>query len=284
MRCMRMVDLVGYDVASGCVSTGKHPGEPRHQPPRRAHALFQNQERKVAPAIDPAKVVAAFNTWAFKREQPDAPERLLQVVDCSVRAGEPVPFVLYWGKGPRAEIAAPDVACMDYLAALAARVRSQYPAGAAVTLILTDTHAELNGHDPAAIASYFRDIAEEAARHGFTCCRLSMLVEAAGVVPDVAGPTGDMLRSLTACATKWYRGEGSAEEGALTYYRLNMAEKRAVEIAFPRSVFLTFNGSEFRDLFPAQLPVFYMYSLRRGVGVKPWFMSGDTPAGDARAA
>jgi len=58
----------------------------------------------------------------------------------------------------------------------------------------------------------------------------------------------------------------------VTYYRMNMVEKRAVEIAFPRSIFVTFNGSEFRCLFPEQLPIFYMYSLRRGVSVKPWFL------------
>ena len=29
-----------------------------------------------------------------------------------------------------------------------------------------------------------------------------------------------------------------------------MIEKRAVELAFPRSIFVTFNGSEFRCLFP----------------------------------
>ena len=38
------------------------------------------------------------------------------------------------------------------------------------------------------------------------------------------------------------------------------------------SIFITFNGSEFRCLFPERLPIFYMYSLRRGVSVKPWFL------------
>ena len=32
------------------------------------------------------------------------------------------------------------------------------------------------------------------------------------------------------------------------------------------------NGSELRSLFPERLPVFYMYSLRRGTCVKPWFL------------
>jgi hypothetical protein len=51
-----------------------------------------------------------------------------------------------------------------------------------------------------------------------------------------------------------------------------MLEKRAVELAFPNAVFITFNGSEFRCLFPDRMPIFYMYSLKRGVAVKPWFL------------
>jgi L-tyrosine isonitrile synthase len=56
------------------------------------------------------------------------------------------------------------------------------------------------------------------------------------------------------------------------YYQMNMVEKRAVELAFPRSIFVTFSGSELRSLFPKHLPIFYMYSIKRGVSSKPWFL------------
>jgi len=51
-----------------------------------------------------------------------------------------------------------------------------------------------------------------------------------------------------------------------------MVEKRAVELAFPHSIFVTFNGSEFRSLFPENMPIFFMYSIKRGVSAKPWFL------------
>ena len=54
-----------------------------------------------------------------------------------------------------------------------------------------------------------------------------------------------------------------------------MIEKQAVEAAFPDAVFVTFNGSGLRPLFPDRMPVFYMYSVRRGVAVKPWFMPAE---------
>src|SRR5436189_5478941 len=50
------------------------------------------------------KVLQTFNTWAFKREQPDNPLLMLQLIAHSIAVGEPIPFVLYWGKGPRSAI------------------------------------------------------------------------------------------------------------------------------------------------------------------------------------
>jgi hypothetical protein len=231
--------------------------------------------------LNPELIIKAFNTWAFKREQPGNPERLVPVVEAAIRAGRPLEFVLYWGKGPRAEIAAPDLACLDYLGQLAERVRQAYAPGAIFRLIFTDTHASLNGHPEAAADAYFGAIDDAAQARGFASTRLSDVVAFAreiGADAPEEEPSGEILASLIACAAKWYRGEGSTEQGALDYHRMNMVEKRAVAAAFPEAVFVTFNGSEFRDLFPATMPIFYMYSLRRGVGVKPWFMSAPADA------
>jgi L-tyrosine isonitrile synthase len=224
----------------------------------------------------PEKILQAFNTWAFKREQPDSVPRLLEAVAGAVQFARPVPFVLYWGKGPRRGLAEPDTACLDYLASLGSRVRKAYDPGASFRLIFTDTHASLNGHAPHDIEAYF-DAVEGAGRdRGFDGCWLSELVfaaEAAGAI-DLADETiaDDMLQKLGACAAKWFRGEGTVEQGAARYLQMNMIEKRAVQFTFPRSIFATFNGSEFRSLFPERMPVFYMYSLRRGTSVKPWFL------------
>jgi hypothetical protein len=233
--------------------------------------------------LDPDKIIQAFNTWAFKREQPHTPDLLRKVVVDAVAAGEPIPFVLYWGKGPRHDIAAPDQECLDYLRTMAERVRTTYPPGAAVKLIFTDTHAALNGHSRADMAAYFQAVGQAAAWRGFETCLLSDITTALGHV-EVSGelPSEGVLANLRASAAKWYRGGGTTEEGALEYFRMNMVERRAVEAAFPGSVFVTFNNSDFRELFPDRLPIFYMYSLRRGFGVKPWFITA-APAADAAA-
>lgn len=272
----------------------------RTRTPPPTAGLFDRPAQKRAPTSEPKrsnrkpphprptleasaeKVLRAFNTWAFKREQPEHPHLLLQVVTTAVARAEPLRFVLYWGKGPRCQIGPEDLECLDYLGSMTARVREAHAAGTAVTLILTDTHARHNGQPEESIASYFASIADEAVRRGLQTCRLSALVETAGEAATATAETGpvpeEVLASLAASAGKWYRGDGSAEDGALAYYRMNMAEKRAVEIAFPGAIFVTFNGSKLRCLFPAHMPVFYMYSLRRGVSVKPWFLPADAEA------
>jgi hypothetical protein len=227
------------------------------------------------PAV-PEKIVQAFNTWAFKREQPDSVPLLLETVASAIQVARPVPFVLYWGKGPRNELAEPDTVCLDYLATLRARVQRVYEPGASLRLIFTDTHATLNGHAPWAMEAYFDAVEAAARERGFDGCWLSELVfaaEAAGAIDLADEPIPDeMFQKLNACAAKWYRGQGTAVDGAARYLQMNMVEKRAVQFAFPQAIFITFNGSEFRNLFPARMPVFYMYSLRRGHSVKPWFI------------
>ena len=223
------------------------------------------------------KVLRAFNTWAFKREQPSDLRLMLDTLSGAVAAREAIQFVLYWGKGPRHAVGAPEMQCLDFVAAVAARVKGVHGPGAAITLILTDSHAELNGYCRQDIDQYYDEVRAAAEQRGFETRSLGQLVKAAGnlatAVPLDDTVSAEMLSSLTKSAAKWYRGAGTPEEGALTYLRMNLIEQRVVERAFPGSIFITFNGSDLRRLFPRQLPIFYMYSLRRGFSVKPWFMS-----------
>jgi hypothetical protein len=255
--------------------------EPR---PRRRH---DSEQPPPSPKRFPAaeKVLQSFNTWAFKREQPSDPQLMLQIIADTMARREPVEFVLYWGKGPRCGVAEPDVQCLDYLAALGSRVRAAYEPGATFNLVLTDTHAELNGHARETIGSYYGAVDAAARERGFATCWLSDLARRAETPIDSVGGEmpEDVLANLATSALKWYRGDGTAEEGALRYFRMNMVERCAVEIAFPRSIFITFNSSKLRVLFPQHLPIFYMYSLRRGFGVKPWFLPDDAAACDHNA-
>ena len=237
---------------------------------------------KKAPSQDKlSRILQSFNTWAFKREQPSDPLLLSRFVNQAVMRQEPLSFVLYWGKGPRSELDRPDIECLDFLASLASRVKAVYPHGVRISLIMTDTHATLNGHAAANITRYFTEVEREARARSFESYLLGELTESAGNFVEVENgqtPSDDTLQRLASCAMRWYRGEGTAEEGARKYYRMNMLEREVVQLFFPSSIFVTFSGRDCRDLFPRKMPIFYMYSLRRGTSVKPWFLP--PPAGE----
>lgn len=225
------------------------------------------------------KVVQSFNTWAYKREQPSDAALLTQFVGRAVMRRQPVSFVFYWGKGPRSEVQHFDTQCMDYLASLAQRVKAVYPMGASISLVLTDTHASHNGHQAQLISKYYAEVEAEAAKRGFECYLLSELTEAAGrgLAVDGTEPSEEILETLYRSAERWYRGGASTLEGARQYYAMNMIERRVIEHFFPSSIFATFNGRESRALFPDKLPIFYMYSIKRGTSVKPWFLPAPVP-------
>jgi len=222
------------------------------------------------------KIFQSFNTWAFKRQQPTEPGELLRFVERAVTRSGPIHFVLYWGKGPRSTIADPERDCLRFLSQMGERIRAEYPPGAHFTLIATDTHATHNGHSASDIRCYFTDLAALATPYDFTLRYLSDIVDIHKdrlIIAAPKAPTG-LLDKLQPCAEKWYRGEGAVLDGAVQYYEMNMVEKQAVEMFFPHSIFVTFNNSQFRELFPELLPVFYMYSMRKGISVKPWFVDG----------
>ncbi len=204
---------------------------------------------------------------------------MLQFVAQAHACRAPISFVQYWGKGLRPTLAAPEFACLDFLESMMSRIVEIYEPGADFTLVFTDTHAALNGHSPASIQSYFQDLVRATRGRRFKTCLLSNLVNAAGLRPDATpeqqAPPPDLLEELRASAAKWFKGEGSTDEGAIRYFQANMLERKVMEQEFPRSIFVTFNGSQLKSLFPEELPIFYMFSLRHGISDKPWFLPPD---------
>src|SRR5262245_45825131 len=163
-----MSSHVNARVSRTVKSGSRLPSEPDDPSGQRADKSSRSSQHHRF--ITPKRVLDCLYTRAFKREQPDNPELILGVIARSMARNEPIPFVLYWGNGPRNSPAEPEAKTLDYLAALARRVRESYERGAAVTLIFTDTHAELNGHSPEVIRRYFHETADWARQRGFESC------------------------------------------------------------------------------------------------------------------
>jgi hypothetical protein len=124
----------------------------------------------------PQDILRSFNSWAFKREQPANLHVMLQCIARAVALTKSVPFILYWGQGPRSALAAADTQCLDFIKRLADRVAEVHEPGASITLILTDTHARLNGYLQGCVETYFAAMDGAARQRGFSTCRLSKVV------------------------------------------------------------------------------------------------------------
>ena len=225
---------------------------------------------------DSDEVLKAFNTWAFKREQPYDISLLRSFVSHAVRKEVPVSFIAYWGKGPRNEIADPDLQCLPYLQQMMHRIDTIHKPRSELHLLLTDSHARLNDHKARSINKYFK--AAEAAAHqrGFSSCRLQSPTAYMQLAPkmifsqDLEHPK-ELLVELKKSSTKWHQGGKSVGVGAKRSFDMNIVKRRVIEKICLTSVSITLDSSDTCVLFPNKLPSFYMYSIKNGVDLRPWF-------------
>lgn len=220
------------------------------------------------------EILESFNTWRFKREQPKTETKLFETILQGVRSKSPIRFVMYWGKGERDIVGEKEQKAILYLQEMTKAIFEKYSLGANITLVLTDTHAELNGHTKSQIKKYFDSVHRLAKEVGFETTNLSafasfneqnLISKKNGVV------TNKKLLELLTKSSQKHCKRYDAETGAKLYYLQNQIEKVEVEKNFTNAIFLTYNGSEFDEILPIGLPTFYMYSLAKGTSVKPWF-------------
>lgn len=222
-----------------------------------------------------ARILSAFNTRRFKRENPSQPERLISSIQQAIDKQQPISLIAYWGKGERVHLAKPEKDALAFLHAFTQTIASIYPLGIRLQLIFTDTHALLNGYTKHDITTYYSSLRNHIAQYGWESIRLSRiqpmdyknLIQKA---PHTEIPR-ELLHTLIRTSRKHNKRLDDHDLGARSYYLLNQFERKAVAERFPHSIFLTYNSSAFNPLFPETLPIFYLYSLRAGTSVKPWF-------------
>lgn len=215
----------------------------------------------------------AFNTWNFKRSQPSDYDLLVARCTEAIDLRLPIPFVLYWGRGPRTKIGEPEKRSISFIRSLQERIVPIYALGAKFTLVLTDTHAALNGYEEEETTGYFNSVIDYSKHLGFEHRRMSEILSCnlSFPMPSSLSLEEPLAQRLTLSATRHFKGKGTPRQGAAAYYLQNQAERFAIAQEFPSAIFVTFNGKEFRSLFPESMPIFYSYSLCKGCSKKPWF-------------
>lgn len=220
-------------------------------------------------------IIDSFDTWKFKREQPFNYEKLKEIVSVAVLKSEPIKFITYWGKGGKDDSGEPEKQTLKFLNEFFNRIRNIYPSGIELTILFTDTHAELNGHSKESTRKYFASMDQLAKAYSFKTTNLSEFIgydrERLLSTIDSVSIENKLLNILVGSAEKHYCVSKDYELGAKLYYLQNQLEKERIDEKYKDYVFLTFNGSKINGLFPKNLPIFYMYSMKKGQSIKPWF-------------
>lgn len=181
----------------------------------------------------------------------------------------------YWGKGSKSQVGEPEKKTLDFLQEFFDRIKTIYPTGVELLILLTDTHADLNGHSQESTKTYFDSVKNLAQNYEFKTACLSELVsynkdQLLPLVESLIIEDG-LFDILLNSAEKHYTASNDYSLATKLYYLQNQIERQRIDENYPDYIFLTFNGSKLNDLFPKTLPIFYMYSSKKGTSVKPWF-------------
>jgi len=218
-------------------------------------------------------------TWQFKRCRTSDEAAVCGIIARAMADGRPIPLVGYWGCGDRDRAGRPDREALEHLRRLDGRARDTWEPGLALTFILTDVHAAINGKDPAAVSSYLADVGRLVEGFGWRAMRLSELWEAGGYgieaachrVPELEGRWQALrVRPLLVRSARKHARGIEPEQAARRYHAACVIEAEVVPAAFPGHILFTYNGREYDEILPP-LPKLYLYSLRRKTSVKPWF-------------
>ena len=232
-------------------------------------------------------IAASLGSWKFKRAQASDDHAIRATIQRSIMGGRPIPLLTYWGCGARAGIVDVDRQALARLKDYSDSLRRVPHSPAALTLILTDSHAA-NNHIPLSRSTaYFDAIAAHAHTLQFTVVKMTDLWRDGGLSTDhidrdMTGAAAneawqaDPLRSrLIDQAGKHVEGGADVERAAWRYRVMCRLEGQLVAACHPDHIFLTYNPPEFDAVSPG-LPKVYLSSFKAGTSVKPWFHTRDT--------
>jgi hypothetical protein len=176
----------------------------------------------------------------------------------------------------------PELAALAALGELLDAARPAPWMRAQASIIFTDVHATANGHSRDHFSSYFEAVERAAAGLDVSFERESQLWASHGLTVEQVrrfGATTELeeewrrfaLRERFVEQATRHSPATDHEAAAKHYFATCKLERRVFAAAYPRSVFLTYNGPEFNDCFP-DVPTLYIYPGPRGRTVKPWFV------------
>lgn len=225
------------------------------------------------------RISAVVLSGRFSRGPRVLTQELSQAIRDSVAVRVPLAFLMPWGKGRKRSTDHAETLAVEFLARLQVRLREVYPPGFNLTVMLTDTHAAINGYTREETTRYF-DAVREALRP---------LAPGYAFTSELWSRTGITYEAIDAHAraisdSEWERVEqqmhlvdrarravarGDAESCAKRYLVARRLENALLEQLYPSSIYVTSDSIQMSPLLP-RIATLHLYSRRRGWCEKPW--------------
>jgi len=221
----------------------------------------QNENSDVAPIIQSRK---------YSRHKAQKRKKLDKTVDKHVQKSQPIPIVGYWGVMGKPDADTRDIEAMEIMHEMHNRVAQVYKPGVKYTMIISDSHALMNGFEPEDFNKYIVSIKKMFAKYPeVEWVMLSDLKnQQQDLIPEVGeyDPDGVLHEKMMASASKVFNGD--THEGAKVYYQTRVQESKMLEKVYSDSIFATYNSPEYTKLFP-DLPTLHLRSSSKG-SRPPW--------------
>lgn len=218
--------------------------------------------------------MTALYSARFLRAHPPLDEGLRACLQGAVRDGALAAFLL-WGVSDKPGPDEHDDRTMAHLDALLARLDATLRCHTVFTLLLCDSHAELNCVQPEAAGAYAGGVATRAEGRGWQVLRMSALWRDGGITLDHVDrlaaqlDVAETLPRLARFAFRHYRG-ADPHAGARRYLAARLLEKPVLARRFARSIHLSPTEPTLALVQPA-LPTLSIWTERKGCSAKPWF-------------
>lgn len=251
-----------------------------------------------------AKTISSFLAGRKKEDrQKQLAELEKYVQERLIKNKNKIRFVMYWGASDKRYPDKYDFDALFHLFGFLRIVEKHYKIDVHLTLIFTDTHANLNGYHTENYKNYHREIRKILNDFNYSHLLMSEVLtpfakshnlkdtndliksvikqSINNKIPDIIinDKSFEVLKRSAEKHAQRFRNINiykdlcfnSIEQSAYAYILLNRIERQYVEKNFFQSVFLTYTSDIEKELIAPNLPTIQVYSIHKGLSCRPWF-------------
>ncbi len=233
-------------------------------------------------------ILTIINKKRFLRKRLDKREaaRIAYSLRYFVFHRKPVMFLMMWGVGTKQETGCWEEYALNQLSKMFREIKKRWQAGCSLKIIYADTHARINRVKEAAIEHYYASVMRLISNwdNGIQTemIRLSALwAEGGQGIQNVGAKRAlnsilskEQYEFIKRNAKLRYHG-ADYEEGARRYVRARLRDNVILKARYSDHIFLTYNNPAVMGALQPNLPLLYVWSLRRGRSSSPWFMPNE---------